>query len=280
MSQASTPTSIPGSGYAQAQILHLWSNWLPARRMASAPFGVSIHAPRVGSDPACMVFDMFSPRFQSALPLRRVTLPTPLLTIGYPCFYSRYPRGERSNLFRNMYSHCIFQSPLPAWERLAQRILGFASPTFQSTLPEWERHRILADSVPDLVVSIDAPLRGATPSRMTLGYQARLFQSTLPARGATPSWGRRRRSCGSFNPRSSCGERLSRRRRIWGLPRFNPRSRLASDIEACPLWRDRRCFKSTRRDERSDGLHAKLSRIPSCFNPRFRMRSDPTRSTA
>ena len=68
------------------------------------------------------------------------------------------------------------------------------------------------------------PARGATV-RTYFRYCACIFQSTLPARGATASSAIFRRSRWNFNPRSPHGERRTRRRQqLLSKGDFNPRS--------------------------------------------------------
>ena len=128
-------------------------------------FVISIHAPRVGSD-------------------------RPLLAAGSPLpsdFNPRSPCGERPN---------------PNWGATAARV-------FQSTLPVWGATALPGPQSPARTISIHAPrvgsdLRGDLPGvpgqyfnprspcgeRLNNEYDetfCRIFQSTLPVWGATPS---------------------------------------------------------------------------------------------
>ena len=73
-------------------------------------------------------------------------------------------------------------------------------------------------------ISIHAPRTGSDlPPMQTCGI-SRIFQSTLPARGATRALRLRMQPDGHFNPRSPHGERLGSSPRADKTSYFNPRS--------------------------------------------------------
>ena len=105
--------------------------------------------------------------------------------------------------------------------------------------------RMISDST-NTIISIHAPRVGSDLVEQYPELESKLFQSTLPVWGATkgkeehtmgklfqstlPVWERR---CSDFwlvcryqrfNPRSPCGERLSKNGRVSGQSGFNPRS--------------------------------------------------------
>ncbi len=220
--------------------------------------GISIHAPRVGSDWHRVAMSVTSGKFQSTLPVWGAT------GVG--------PSGP---------GRSKFQSTLPVWGATAggqvaaavvklisihaPRVGSDAPPPvkwslskFQSTLPVWGATHCSAGRTAPAGISIHAPRVGS--DARTAMYTARArnfnprspcgerrpkipttppikrFQSTLPVWGATapPSplfW-----MFLHFNPRSPCGERLSRRPPGWretGISIHAPR--VGSD--PAPLWR-------------------------------------------
>ena len=147
---------------------------------------ISIHAPREGSD------------FSS-------------ISLGIPCV--------------------LFQSTLPARGATRTRSPRTSSGPFQSTLPARGATHIARTARPTVRISIHAPREGSDPSRCssyTPMYYfnprsprgerrssirstcfASIFQSTLPARGATSKALRSSARLCYFNPRSPRGERHS-----------------------------------------------------------------------
>ncbi len=124
--------------------------------------GVSIHAPRVGSDPppdCCPIYyESFNPRPPSG---ERLEQDAALLSIIR--FNPRPPSGERPSKSAPRGSVHSFQSTPPEWgATLASVSSTSALRRFQSTPPEW----------------------GATGGRRCKQYQ-RPFQSTPPEWGAT-----------------------------------------------------------------------------------------------
>ena len=171
--------------------------------------GISIHAPREGSDcwhlsPAERSKANFNPRsprgerptrlalarsmspFQSTLPARGATVhdarqPPPGLY-----FNPRSPRGERLPNSRRCIWDSRFQSTLPA--RGATLYIALSptiQPQFQSTLPA---RGATAACLLFATVAVNFNPRSPRGERLTdtrLTASLTLFQSTLPARGAT-----------------------------------------------------------------------------------------------
>ena len=148
--------------------------------------GISIHAPRVGSDTSCLtrsqpLYD-FNPRS--------------------PCGERRRP-GDSDRAGKNISIHAprvgsdqdfVIKAPAPA--------------PFQSTLPVWGATRCPRHpSGKHRAISIHAPRvgsdNGSTGERNTSGR----FQSTLPVWGATELDAVKEQLTKDFNPRSPCGER-------------------------------------------------------------------------
>ena len=167
---------------------------------------ISIHAPRVGSDPGRL-----------RKPPRR------------PDFNPRSPCGERlGNLIRTA-SGFLFQSTLPVWGAtglheavLDGTVISIHAPRVGSDLPA-------TCDLADAVISIHAPRVGSdatqrnrSPARINFNPRSpcgeRLaatlrsttnceFQSTLPVWGATRIQNPGCSGITDFNPRSPCGER-------------------------------------------------------------------------
>ena len=126
---------------------------------------ISIHAPREGSDQVLAVSHRPTRRFQSTLPARGATSALDRHGGENVDFNPRSPRGERPDSTRSG---------------------SYAVDKFQSTLPA----------------------RGATLDTGGDPMEQFIFQSTLPARGATQAVRRQSKKPADFNPRSPRGERL------------------------------------------------------------------------
>ena len=135
--------------------------------------GISIHAPRMGSDsPSALPksgFSHFNPRSPDGerLPVSRFAMPSP------SNFNPRSPDGER---LTNGGIHCLRLKISIHAPRMGSDVVGgqkpFWSLRFQSTLPGW----------------------GATKGRLRTDPPSQ-FQSTLPVWGATTTrWTRSRKS--------------------------------------------------------------------------------------
>ncbi len=171
---------------------------------------ISIHAPLVGSDALTNV--VFGVIFY---------------------FNPRSPCGERRLLLRGFTKEDAFQSTLPLWgatvqggyqlrqfddfnprspcgERPDIRLYIYSFYTFQSTLPLWGATSLAPPVFAGGVISIHAPLVGSDPPAEAGQADTGAFQSTLPLWGATSAWLRPAWRILNFNPRSPCGERLSR----------------------------------------------------------------------
>ena len=147
--------------------------------------GISIHAPRTGSDrkikpPGCVSAD-FNPRsphgerhdttffgvcptsFQSTLPARGATAAASRMAPAATDFNPRSPHGERRARTRPSRTFTAFQSTLPARGATSFRHAGV-----------WY-----------IPISIHAPRTGSDQHSQHATLKITRFQSTLPARGAT-----------------------------------------------------------------------------------------------
>ena len=169
--------------------------------------GISIHAPRVGSDGTWGFAPPHSRRFQSTLPVWGATIAVPHRSRYKSNFNPRSPCGERPNPLDTAVLPCHFNPRSPCGERLYQLLLFLLGVDFNPRSPCGERRG------------------GNTWKRHGAG-----FQSTLPVWGATAAAGLSQRKLAisihaprvgsddlhavvlhhqlNFNPRSPCGERL------------------------------------------------------------------------
>ena len=193
--------------------------------------GISIHAPRMGSDMAehghVRRARHFNPRSPDGERLEFL-----------PCFDSRVlisihaPRMGSDPARQNQRrGGTDFNPRSPDGERLSLTVVQSVGSIFQSTLPGWGATRAVVRAVPKVAISIHAPRMGSdlapairlrVPAgisihapRMGSDYACWLsarfhpvFQSTLPGWGATTPATATATPTGHFNPRSPDGERL------------------------------------------------------------------------
>ena len=162
---------------------------------------------------------------------------------------------------------------------------------FNPRSPRGERPSLNAKVPLCLSISIHAPREGSDTAAVRQYFSAQLFQSTLPARGATPNCGRCERHRGHFNPRSPRGERPHHHRVQPVAMRISIHApREGSDGSSMPRTLCSRKFQSTlpargatsrrsdfRRKQKisihapregSDIRHTTTRYIPIYFNPR------------
>ena len=168
--------------------------------------GISIHAPRVGSDHQLASQRLRSKNFNPRSPCGErpgyttMTGTTALISIHAPRVGS--DRQRRSARTWAPY----FNPRSPCGERLVFEVFGTWLDVFQSTLPVWGATALLP-MVPALsMISIHAPRVGSDrPSE----HHAQLHGISIhaPRVGSDPSRCRVPRCGPYFNPRSPCGER-------------------------------------------------------------------------
>ena len=136
-----------------------------------------------------------------------------------PCISIHAPRAGSDPLMPSSSSASwVFQSTLPV--RGATVGCCFRSCTsthFNPRSPCGERRSWGSNSNPQYPFQSTLPVRGATGGPISTERSAEIFQSTLPVRGATVFGEGHNRDI-DFNPRSPCGERLRRGRRILATP--------------------------------------------------------------
>ena len=133
-------------------------------RVITARFeGISIHAPRTGSDPTPGLSDVAKGHFNP-----------------------RSPHGERRNSWRGTRSERDFNPRSPHGERRRPPCPPTtATAHFNPRSPHGERRFHLIRRLLRIHISIHAPRTGSDIHEMRHTYISMIFQSTLPARGAT-----------------------------------------------------------------------------------------------
>ena len=164
--------------------------------------GISIHAPRVGSD-------------------HSMTTKNNKITISIHA-----PRVGSDQCKRQLsYDSTHFNPRSPCGERQTFNKKRQIRPRFQSTLPVWGATSKSGSTTRTTVISIHAPRVGSDVPYTHTGLKRGLFQSTLPVWGATCKFAQKIFTRKNFNPRSPCGERLTGRRCAYIYAAdFNPRS--------------------------------------------------------
>ena len=147
---------------------------------------ISIHAPRTGSDISFSTSSIVSRHFNP-----------------------RSPHGERLDSMSSNSMKSSFQSTLPArGATIRPRFSATKSRHFNPRSPHGERRAALRVLRVIRRISIHAPRTGSDGHSFLFARLKYLFQSTLPARGATSSCSGRVPVLIYFNPRSPHGERL------------------------------------------------------------------------
>ena len=173
---------------------------------------ISIHAPRTGSDVISRSFLSvlqvdFNPR--SPHGERQKNLSKGHCVMRH--FNPRSPHGERRKPVEQEFLNLLFQSTLPA--RGATGCGGKSRGDhrdFNPRSPHGERRRTASQSRQPPAISIHAPRTGSDSRAASRRQSRQQFQSTLPARGATPQNQAAGLRLGNFNPRSPHGERHGR----------------------------------------------------------------------
>ena len=120
-------------------------------------------------------------QFQSTLPYRERRT-TPKSQTAVEEFQSTLPYRERLIFCKFFALISGFQSTLPYRERQKFQHHHVNFQLFQSTLPYRERPVAYWQGVDNAIISIHAPLQGATARRIFKDSPVKQFQSTLPYR--------------------------------------------------------------------------------------------------
>ena len=165
------------------------------------------------------------PRFQSTLPARGATNVQPLL-LGDKTISIHAPRtGSDAATDCLLHRHADFNPRSPHGERPRPSRLARLPSVISIHAPRTGSDRELFTIVfSDMLISIHAPRTGSDGSFCQSCHVIFVFQSTLPARGATRLSKLWKSAITDFNPRSPHGERPAKCR-LPARPRhFNPRS--------------------------------------------------------
>ena len=152
---------------------------------------ISIHAPRTGSDAHARCPCSRQRAFQSTLPARGATTLTERIGALAQLFQSTLPARGATNIFQVFEpgEEISIHAPRTGSDRM-ETWKSTATIHFNPRSPHGERPR--------------SPRSRIVPGK---------FQSTLPARGATPAGCRTVRTGSHFNPRSPHGERPASRQK-------------------------------------------------------------------
>ena len=146
--------------------------------------------------------------FQSTLPARGATAPAGCSGGSGWYFNPRSPHGERLLLpdAPAVADGISIHAPRTGSDQ-PQAGLWRHTKDFNPRSPHGERRKVLANWDNDLIISIHAPRTGSDNTKKHFEEDNTIFQSTLPARGATETWQYAHTRRRYFNPRSLHGER-------------------------------------------------------------------------
>ena len=146
--------------------------------------------------------------FQSTLPARGATPFREANELDVLTFQSTLPARGATNLKLGYggTQKISIHAPRTGSNRTSSSIFP-GRPHFNPRSPHGERRKVLANWDNDLIISIHAPRTGSDEKCLRTGTTTLLFQSTLPARGATKSACELGQRPYYFNPRSLHGER-------------------------------------------------------------------------
>ena len=168
---------------------------------------ISIHAPREGSDVVRRTYTVIRGKFLSTLPARGATLAPPVC-LGNGVFLSTLPaRGAtQRRRVRPMTIEISIHAPREGSDN-QDVTSGACTADFYPRSPRGERPRYLIQCIGAERFLSTLPARGATRHGCDSLRKNSEFLSTLPARGATLATPEQRRTQHDFYPRSPRGER-------------------------------------------------------------------------
>ena len=146
--------------------------------------------------------------FQSTLPARGATVPANVSSGGAQGFQSTLPARGATFVINCRDRHAPHFNPRsPHGERLPFRLARDFRQIISIHAPRTGSDRLVAVQLSSGRISIHAPRTGSDTISDAPRGGGSIFQSTLPARGATPRLRQHRTSIWYFNPRSPHGER-------------------------------------------------------------------------
>ena len=178
----------------------------PETGLCAAVAGISIHAPREGSDPAGKAAGRHG-RISIHAPREGSDAPAPCWSRRSRDFYPRSPRGERPRTAAGRARCPDFYPRSPRGERPVSSARRSFTGAFLSTLPARGATVYMLDLSSEFDISIHAPREGSDAFKDYLAKRLIIFLSTLPARGATLCPRRLTPTRTYFYPRSPRGER-------------------------------------------------------------------------
>ena len=185
--------------------------------------GISIHAPREGSDPfldqVCVWSVDFNPRSPGG---ERPNISVSARSLKY--FNPRSPGGERLGLLAAVVRLLPFQSTLPGRGATHGHTHNFCAVAyFNPRSPGGERLEMVHKLTDTIKFQSTLPGRGAT-GQIRRDHRRDGISIHAPREGSDAANGHPEKSRRNFNPRSPGGERRRRRRFHTGAADFNPRS--------------------------------------------------------
>ena len=147
---------------------------------------ISIHAPRVGSDLIELKGRMEGLEFQSTLPVWGATMPCDANPVLYKISIHAPRVGSDQFTTTAVPVTDDFNPRSPCGERLLDLMYqSILRRKFQSTLPVWGATPVAGPVSKPVLISIHAPRVGSDDARVWAWIAVNIFQSTLPVWGAT-----------------------------------------------------------------------------------------------
>ena len=165
---------------------------------------ISIHAPRTGSDDVDGAVDV--------------------VHLAISIHAPRTGSDLRRNFLHRLVQRISIHAPRTGERPVAVWTIEPQDEHFNPRSPHGERPRCLLHGHRARAISIHAPRTGSDVPAAVILADIRLFQSTLPARGATHRFAAPPAYRRYFNPRSPHGERPNGRYPTFAVWDFNPRS--------------------------------------------------------
>ena len=168
--------------------------------------GISIHAPRAGSDFHDADYIKVTINFNPRSPCGERQRTAEELT-HVNDFNPRSPCGERPKCVCLMQCRKYFNPRSPCGERQVDADALAEAQKISIHAPRAGSDYAKAKKIQRLINFNPRSPCGERPSKRTRKKQRCKFQSTLPVRGATEEVAELERAAADFNPRSPCGER-------------------------------------------------------------------------
>ena len=188
---------------------------------------ISIHAPRVGSDPVCFRFPLALFLFQSTLPVWGATFLPSVYAISTMLFQSTLPVWGATGYVETKDKQCVISihAPRVGSDRI-RNLLDLPVNDFNPRSPCGERLASTFRMALPMMISIHAPRVGSDPRRLRPGLPARYFNPRSP-------WGERRTGTQWKHPAIQFQSTLP----VWGATGCIPRRPLPVIFQSTlPVW--------------------------------------------